>query len=105
MRLQEVLKEREAEISLLEESLKESEGRVLNGIQEHNGKGHEGNGINPESTLSPKTINRFEHIRKTMENGHSTPPVEQGSSVYSEDESLERLNELMLFVICFDSLS
>lgn len=101
MRLQEVLKEREAEISLLEESLKESEGRVLAGIQEHSGEVHESNGINPESTLSPKTINQFDHIRKTMENGHSTTPIEQGSSVYSDDESLERLNELMLFVFHF----
>ncbi|KAF8965215.1 kinesin domain-containing protein [Flammula alnicola] len=96
MRLQEVLKDREAEISLLEESLKESQEKVVNGVDADSQETRDVSGINPDATLSPKTLNRFDHIRKTMENGndHSTP-AETGSS-HSEDESLERLNELML---------
>lgn len=97
MRLQEVLKDRETEISLLEESLKESQERATN-REPISTQGHEINGVNPDTTLSPKTLNRFDHIRKTMEgvNGNGTP-IETSPS-YSEDESLERLNELMLYV-------
>ncbi|RDB21522.1 hypothetical protein Hypma_011769 [Hypsizygus marmoreus] len=107
MRLQEVLKDREAEITLLEESLKQSQEEkaaaaalsvstpIENGLP--NGKV-----TSPEPALSPKTINQFDHIRKTMENGnghayHDSASEVNGSSVFSEtDESLERLNELML---------
>jgi kinesin family protein 4/21/27 len=106
MRLQEVLKDREAEISSLEASLKESEqarapqtptmeskAMAVNGVN-----GHVVNGIEDvllNATLSPRTLNQFDHIRKTMEgNGHAVHP--EGSSVASEDDSLERLNELML---------
>ncbi|KNZ78457.1 Kinesin-like protein KIF27 [Termitomyces sp. J132] len=90
MRLQEVLKEREAEITLLEESLKERPLLQPSGL----------NGT-AAATLSPKTLNQFDHIRKTMENGsyaHTDTGSEVNSvSVLSEaDESLERLNELML---------
>ncbi|KAJ3512103.1 hypothetical protein NLJ89_g3722 [Agrocybe chaxingu] len=100
MRLQEVLKERESEISLLEESLKESQQQRLREEQQNklvNGDALQANGnavpTNPDNTLSPKTLNQFDHIRKSIEqvNGHT----ETGSSS-SEDESLERLNELML---------
>ena len=105
MRLQEVLKDRETEITLLEESLKESQG---NQVKIPNGAGGEGqptttevNGssVNPDTALSPKTLNRFDHIRKTMTMENGTGPgtqTETGSS-FSEDESLERLNELMLY--------
>ncbi|KAF9469234.1 kinesin [Collybia nuda] len=108
MRLQEVLKEREAEITILEESLKESQEEKIattppvlepppktNGQVPHN-----------HTTLSPKTLNQFDHLRKSMENGNLNgnghanyqESVEiNGSSVYSDaDESLERFNELML---------
>ncbi|KAF8077786.1 kinesin domain-containing protein [Lyophyllum atratum] len=107
MRLQEVLKDREAEITLLEESLKESrEEKVLapppvaNLVDEApptvNGKSND-----IGASLSPKTQNQFDHIRKTMENGNGHPydtgSEMNSSSVFSEtDESLERLNELML---------
>jgi len=104
MRLQEVLKDREAEITLLEESLKESQENQLkipNGVEGGEGQPTtteiNGTPVNPDTALSPKTINRFDHIRKTMENGtvHGAQ-TETGSSL-SEDESLERLNELMLY--------
>ncbi|GLB34798.1 putative kinesin motor, catalytic domain [Lyophyllum shimeji] len=107
MRLQEVLKEREAEITLLEQSLKESQEQKSaplapvpdvadEALSNVNGKPN-----GPATTLSPKTQNQFDRIRKTMENGnghtHDTVFEMNGSSVYSEkDESLERLNELML---------
>jgi kinesin family protein 4/21/27 len=100
MRLQEVLKDREREISLLEESLKES--------QQDKQPSSAGSDSNPDDVcevdeeplitdamLSPKTLNQFDHIRKTMEGAN-------GHTVYAEipeDESLERLNELMLYVV------
>ncbi|KAF9013938.1 kinesin domain-containing protein [Cyathus striatus] len=71
MRLQEVLKEREAEISVLEASLMESQNDKLNPPPVA--------GDNPEST--PAT------------NGDV---LENGSTNSDPDESLERLNELML---------
>lgn len=104
MRLQEVLKEREAEISLLEESLKENQQEKLpiDGaeIPEHETGGVNGiPTVSPETALSPKTLHQFDNIRKTMENGVDghAPLTDTGSS-FSEDESLDRLNELMLYV-------
>lgn len=78
MRLQEVLKEREAEITSLESSLKEireAEAGKINATIKVNGDDNVNIPL-PEATLSPKR---------------------NGSPVTSEpDESLERLNELML---------
>lgn len=106
MRLQEVLKEREAEITVLEESLKESQEKttMLPPVSTDADASPKANGqaLHPDTTLSPKTLNQFDHIRKTMENGNGHAVHHEGSdingtSVYSEaDESLERLNELML---------
>ncbi|KAG6854726.1 hypothetical protein C0991_002439 [Blastosporella zonata] len=109
MGLQEVLKEREAEITLLEESLRESREEktplslpvpvVEEALPMANGKT---NSAAAAATLSPKTLNQFDHIRRTMENGNGYAHTDTGSelnssSVVSEaDESLERLNELML---------
>jgi len=99
MRLQEVLKEREAEISLLEGSLKERQEQDLaqGGIPTEQPVSSmvNGNALPLDATLSPKTMNQFDNIRKIMENDNDAAPRE-GSSVYSEDDSLERLNELML---------
>ena len=103
MRLQEVLKDREAEISLLEASLKESQqdkrpsSPGLSGIED-DVREVEDEHFNLDSTLSPKTLNRFDHIRKTMEgtNGHAI--YTETGTPNPEDESLERLNELMLYV-------
>ncbi len=102
MRLQEVLRDREAEITVLERSVKESQQQqqqtaksiVVNGIDDelkHFDNAGEVNGTNLGIELSPKTLNRFESIRKTMENG-----IVEAPALQSEDESLERLNELML---------
>ena len=100
MRLQEVLKDREREISLLEESLKERQQDKRPSSAGSNSNRDDVYEVDeellmPNAMLSPKTLNQFDHIRKTMEgtNGHAmyaeTP----------EDESLERLNELMLYVV------
>jgi predicted nucleic acid-binding Zn-ribbon protein len=104
MRLQEVLKDREKEISLLEESLKESQQDKRPSSAGSSGIGDDVGEVDEEylmanSTLSPKTLNRFDHIRKTMEgtNGHAIY-MDNGTS-NPEDESLERLNELMLYVL------
>ncbi|KAF5380852.1 hypothetical protein D9615_004103 [Tricholomella constricta] len=107
MRLQEVLKEREAEITLLEESLRQSQDEkatpaLATSIIDEETPNVNGKANGAAATLSPKTLNQFDHIRKTMENGNGhaytdTPSEMNGSSVFSEtDESLERLNELML---------
>ena len=104
MRLQEVLKDREAEITLLEESLKESQEnqvKIPNGVEGGEGQPTttevNGSSVNPDTTLSPKTLNRFDHIRQTMENGTGHAVQTETGSSFSEDESLERLNELMLY--------
>ncbi|KAJ7024324.1 kinesin domain-containing protein [Mycena alexandri] len=130
MRLQEVLKDREAEIAVLEGSLKESKDtRVSQAASAVTPNGHAVppfpplKAQEPEQTvtppasvngdaaaanpvhLSPKTISQFDNIRRSM--SHEAPPsvgttTDEGSEVnggsaYSEqDESLERLNELML---------
>lgn len=119
MRLQEVLKEREAEITVLEGSLKESNAASATATTNGVGVAHAvpfpppKDPITPPTTagvdghanpvhLSPKTISQFDNIRRSM--SHEPPSVTDsesefngGSSTFSEqDESLERLNELML---------
>ncbi|KAF9052816.1 kinesin domain-containing protein [Panaeolus papilionaceus] len=95
MRLQEVLKEREAEITVLEDSLKgiQQEKITNNGITI-------GEKLAQPSTvdgaLSPQTLYQFDSIRKTMENGNGIVNGAESASSFSDDESLERLNELML---------
>ncbi|KAJ7149338.1 kinesin [Mycena filopes] len=106
MRLQEVLKDREAEIAVLEGSLKDT--KAVNGhaappkdLTVTTGANGDANPVR----LSPKTISQFDNIRRSM--SHEPPPslgttTDEGSeanggSAFSEqDESLERLNELML---------
>lgn len=104
MRLQEVLKERETEISLLEESLKELQTtKPVNGIhKKHNTltvNVINGNDSEPSHYLTPKTLHQFDNIRDALVNGadHTDPgDEERGKTVIDNDESLERLNELML---------
>ncbi|KAJ7578389.1 kinesin domain-containing protein [Mycena floridula] len=104
MRLQEVLREREAEISVLENSLKEARDEHISPTSSKSASQLNGNAEAPIVNLSPKTINQFADIRKSMEingNGHANDPQdtesEKTGSVFSEtDESLDRLNELML---------
>lgn len=98
MRLQEVLKEREGEITSLEHTLKEKEkddtasaasmsetGEVINGTGR----------VSPSPDLSPQIMHQFAAIRRSVELRH--PPAESDSAA-DPDESLERLNELMLCV-------
>ena len=103
MRLQEVLREREAEITALEQSLEEGQKKdrpvahpiIVNGVDGKIVHVEDVAGVtNGElsDALTPKTLDRFENIRKTMENGHADTVSSQ-----DEDESLERLNELMLY--------
>ncbi|KAF7363854.1 Kinesin-domain-containing protein [Mycena sanguinolenta] len=116
MRLQEVLKEREAEIAVLETSLKESKAApVVNGVDhaaptqptDPSTQVAPVNGHANAAHLSPKTISQFDNIRRSMSHEppykqtHSVTDSESDmngeSSVFSDpDESLERLNELML---------
>lgn len=100
MRLQEVLKDREREIFLLEESLKEGQHDQRPSSAGSNSNRDDVCEVDEEppmldAMLSPKTLNQFDHIRKTMEgtNGHTL------YAENPEDESLERLNELMLYVV------
>lgn len=85
MRLQEVLKEREVEITSLETALKTKERElVVNG---------EANGYRSSnaSSLSPRMKDQFDAIRKSME-------IRAPSDLVSNNEPLDRLNELMLYV-------
>jgi hypothetical protein len=106
MRLQEVLRDREAEITVLEESLNERIEKpsvtppVLNTLKNGYVKVN-GNSINSDAALSPKTLNQFDHIRKSIEDGNSAAVYDEVDSTMTgtseADESLERLNELMLY--------
>ncbi|KAF9256830.1 kinesin-domain-containing protein [Marasmius fiardii PR-910] len=124
MRLQEVLKEREAEITSLEQSLKESESKkhtvatagsvsapsttsvatptettvttpdteLPPDIEKSNGHAV------PEAFLSPKTIHRFDNIRKSIQfiGQNGITREEDSGSDANPEENLDRLNELML---------
>jgi hypothetical protein len=85
MRLQEVLKDREAEILVLEDSLK---------AKHHNGSGVNGlvNGDATSAKLSSTNWNQFDDVHKSLGNGH------QSELTSESDDSLDRLNELMLYV-------
>ncbi len=100
MRLQEVLRERETEISTLEESLRENHAaQVVSQVKGAAGAfGHPSAALD-NVDLSPKTLNNFDHIKQSMVNGngHTTHP-DNVSNHSESDESLERLNELMLYV-------
>jgi kinesin family protein 4/21/27 len=106
MRLQEVLREREAEITILEDSLKERDEKtaatppVLNTLKNGFVKVN-GNSFNPDTALSPRTLNQFDHIRKSIEDGNGATAYDEVDSTMTgtseADESLERLNELMLY--------
>lgn len=90
MRLQEVLKERETEITALEQSLKEKDSRVTPPAQPSletpntpvNGE------VGPDVHLSPKTRSYFQELRNSLDHPDGAPAPDT-------DESLERLNELM----------
>jgi kinesin family protein 4/21/27 len=95
MRLQEVLKEREMEITTLEESLKHVQSKVQNeGVAPalNRRPAVEYDNIN----LSPKVLDHFDHIKESMVNGRTNFDHESNNS--ESDGLLERLNELMLCV-------
>jgi hypothetical protein len=96
MRLQEVLKEREIEISALEASLQDNSS-ALSSSKEPGSLVKEGEAASI-AYLSPKTLTYFDDIRKTMINGHDHPTdeSEENKAASEVDESLDRLNELML---------
>ena len=96
MRLQEVLSQREAEITLLESSLKEKE-RVPPSPLPMTEEEHVDDDVSPNSHLSPKTIHNFDEIRRGMifQTGFAETKDE---SMPDSDASLQRLNELMLWV-------
>ncbi|KZT26623.1 kinesin-domain-containing protein [Neolentinus lepideus HHB14362 ss-1] len=91
MRLQEVLKEREAEIAHLEGSLQVKDEK--NSSNESNGPPEEQTIANPD--LSPKTMHNFNVIRQSFQNGVNGHVRADSMSASDTDESLERLNELM----------
>lgn len=94
MRLQDVIKEREAEISALENTVREKNRQETNGVPEHLAAELKQNGTDRNSDafvhLSPKTISQFSEIRKSLDLHHSNH-----YTVSDVDESLLRLNELM----------
>jgi kinesin family protein 4/21/27 len=100
MRLQEVLKEREAEISALEQSLNErpSEPALLSQSTTHISEADDaenevdGVGLNE---LSPKTLKQFKDLRRLSRRLSLQKPAE---TPVDPSETLDRLNELMLFV-------
>lgn len=89
MRLQEVLKEREAEISALETTLREKEEADTASPPTETAKGSEDQTMH----LSPMTIQKFNAVRKSMQLHGMSNDLNADSDV---DESLDRLNELML---------
>jgi hypothetical protein len=116
MRLQEVLKERETEIAVLETSLKEHQHQqphqqqslaALNADVPSSPDSPSPNGVNgavaPQEHLSPKTLHHFGEIRKAMgSNGYVDADTSSSVSAISEaDENLDRLNELMRYEHAF----
>ena len=92
MRLQEVLKEREAEISALEVTLREKEQAGAALPPTEMAKGPEDHTMH----LSPTTIQKFNAIRKSMQLHGVSSTVDDLNADADVDESLDGLNELML---------
>lgn len=90
MRLQEVLKEREAEITSLESTLKMKDLERRASVRSEFGK--ENGMANPDDDFSPQIKKHIAAIRRSMEFRH--PP--NGLPAEDEDDTLDRLNELML---------
>lgn len=100
MRLQEVLKERETEIHALEKSLTKTRAAQIVAQEKTAVATPLGDQVTVSNNagLSPRTLNHFDHIKKSMVNGVAHTQSEHGSNHSESDESLERLNELMLYV-------
>jgi len=100
MRLQDVLKEREQEIAQLEISLKERETVVPTqpSLQEVTVPGAVDNIDSPSVSMSPRKIYQPDEIKTVLHQGPGPDSADVMSNPET-DESLERLNELMRFVI------
>jgi kinesin family protein 4/21/27 len=100
MRLQDVLKEREQEIAQLEISLKERETIVPTqpSLQEVTVPHTVDNIDSPSVLMSPRKINQPEEIKAILHQGPGPDSADVMSNPET-DESLDRLNELMRFVI------
>jgi hypothetical protein len=100
MRLQDVLKEREQEIAHLEISLKEKEVVIplSSSLPEVTGPHTVDKVDSPSVFLSPRTINQFDEIKTVLQQGPGPGGVDVMSNPES-DEPLDRLNELMRYVI------
>lgn len=90
-RLQEIVVERENEITLLEQSLKEKERPApLTETPSSTSPGTPLNGdTSPMVHLSPKTMNQFQELRLSLDNS------DNGSASDGEESQVDRLNELM----------
>lgn len=114
MRLQEVLKEREAEITALEGTLRERERASVNGNGKANGhpvngdashpqvNGHKNGLVTPPEDaaalmhLSPKTRSQFQELRRSLDFSLQPPTIgNDEAEVPDRGDSLDRLNELM----------
>lgn len=101
MRLQEVLKEREAEINNLEQSLKEKTKDETAPVEDITPI-PEGDDQEPElqdpslRDLSPTTLKQFKDLRRLSRRLSLQKPAEHEAD---PSETLGRLNELMLYVI------
>jgi hypothetical protein len=100
MRLQDVLKEREQEIAHLEISLKEKEVimPLPSGLPEATDPHAVDKIDNPSVFLSPRTVNQFDEIKSVLQQGQGPGGTDVMSNPES-DEPLDRLNELMRYVI------
>ncbi|THH16638.1 hypothetical protein EW146_g4034 [Bondarzewia mesenterica] len=91
--------EREQEIALLEISMKEKEtgSSMSGGSMPPTPQGETENPANGRTSLgsylSPQTMHQFDELKSSMQNGHGRT---ESVSTSEPDESLERLNELMM---------
>jgi hypothetical protein len=78
--------------------LKEKEALTpsISNLQETTSPGTADDIDSPSTFLSPRTINQFDEIKTVLQNGSDAADVTANSE---SDESLDRLNELMRFVI------
>jgi DNA repair exonuclease SbcCD ATPase subunit len=105
--LQDVLKEREAEIAALETTLRErgpaapAPVPALMLTPEQLSSPESPSPGSAAARLTPNTLRQFGEIRKAIGNGHTAMDTDASStldSVSEEDENLDRLNELMRLV-------
>jgi kinesin family protein 4/21/27 len=94
MRLQEVLKEREAEIMTLETTLKAKDVEKRQSARSEHSRLTNGNAHSDDEDFSPQIKKHIAAIRQSMEFRH--PPEGVSPEEEEEDEPLDRLNELML---------